>query len=453
MYSRTAGVKASLLPPAVETRSQSKMKAVPASSESAMGSHWSSIVPDAPSKKQRTSSSETTSQFPASSDAVTSSLSAQSAGLVASLSARFKGPAAASTSSASGRTVTPNVFLADLEQHPGVTGPPVCEVTDESIQDPWLRDIYKGLPPLFARHVHPSYVRNGNFEDREIQSGGHVLFSAWDNSLGRPFSLVTLSTAMDFTQSGSFVNPVRISPTIVSIVAVCVTAGACVWSYIVECDYTNGSDPLAYKHIDVLLHSQDWERWEAFMCMCFWEAFMYTSMSDRAMQFSTVKVKASAVKPEREEESDLPLGLLSPSKKKPATASSSLRPAYKSYSLTPNDTVPVYDARFTDFNFSTGLPTLDETLPLWTKGQIPCGSFVVVGYSPSSFSSKKETRNMLKSFLLLYAPVARYKFRVSHPFGQPTCSDMSSGLGYIIKWPVLNVVQDAYGQSTFRKRA
>jgi hypothetical protein len=41
-----------------------------------------------------------------------------------------------------------------------------------------------------ARHVHPSFVRNGNIEQREIQTGGQVKFSAWTKTLIKPYSFL-----------------------------------------------------------------------------------------------------------------------------------------------------------------------------------------------------------------------------------------------------------------------
>ncbi|KAF6758495.1 hypothetical protein DFP72DRAFT_807768 [Ephemerocybe angulata] len=49
----------------------------------------------------------------------------------------------------------------------------------------------------------------------------------------------------------------------------------------------------------------------------------------------------------------------------------------------PNDTtVPIYDARGLDsLDFDAVLPKLAESLPLYTEGEIPYGSFIVVGYT------------------------------------------------------------------------
>lgn len=63
--------------------------------------------------------------------------------------------------------------------------------------------------------------------------------------------------------------------------------------------------------------------------------------------------------------------------------------------------MPVYDARFTIVNFDSDLPALEQRLPKFT-GEVPSGSFVVVGYSVSDYVSKGETH---VSFSVLWVMV------------------------------------------------
>ncbi|KAK7013161.1 hypothetical protein R3P38DRAFT_2407544, partial [Favolaschia claudopus] len=53
-------------------------------------------------------------------------------------------------------------------------------------------------------------------------------------------------------------------------------------------------------------------------------------------------------------------------------------------------TVPVYDARHREFDFDTELPSLATALPRWTGGEIPIGSFIVVGYTVASYLGKAQ---------------------------------------------------------------
>ena len=48
--------------------------------------------------------------------------------------------------------------------------------------------------------------------------------------------------------------------------------------------------------------------------------------------------------------------------------------------------VPVYDGRSVSFTFGKDLSRLRELLPTW-EGEIPVGSFAVVGYTSSTFTN------------------------------------------------------------------
>lgn len=51
--------------------------------------------------------------------------------------------------------------------------------------------------------------------------------------------------------------------------------------------------------------------------------------------------------------------------------------------------VPVYDARAVpSYDFNANLPRLANTLPAWTEGEIPYGSFVVVGHTLTVYRSQ-----------------------------------------------------------------
>ncbi|KAJ7462387.1 hypothetical protein B0H11DRAFT_1718136, partial [Mycena galericulata] len=49
--------------------------------------------------------------------------------------------------------------------------------------------------------------------------------------------------------------------------------------------------------------------------------------------------------------------------------------------------VPVYDATSKNFDFLKDLPTMKSVLPVWS-GEVPIGSFVVVGYTAVTYSGK-----------------------------------------------------------------
>jgi hypothetical protein len=41
-----------------------------------------------------------------------------------------------------------------------------------------------------------------------------------------------------------------------------------------------------------MMHNQDWERWAAFVCLCFGRESLYANMTDLAIQISTLMSKA-----------------------------------------------------------------------------------------------------------------------------------------------------------------
>ncbi|KAK7026575.1 hypothetical protein R3P38DRAFT_3525660 [Favolaschia claudopus] len=75
------------------------------------------------------------------------------------------------------------------------------------------------------------------------------------------------------------------------------------------------------------------------------------------------------------------------SPKKPIQTSSMTNIAM---TLGPNDNIPVYDARDREFDFASGLATLEHSLPLWQGGEIPVGAFIVAGYSMHSYMGKAQ---------------------------------------------------------------
>jgi hypothetical protein len=74
-------------------------------------------------------------------------------------------------------------------------------------------------------------------------------------------------------------------------VAICVTSGMCMRSHVVTGVKTFGSPPREHKYINVVMHNQDWERWAAFMCLCFGQQLLYANITDLAIQFGTMMSK------------------------------------------------------------------------------------------------------------------------------------------------------------------
>ncbi|KAJ7438332.1 hypothetical protein B0H11DRAFT_1935371 [Mycena galericulata] len=195
--------------------------------------------------------------------------------------------------------------LDDLESYKNRFDPNVtCGVTDLSLQDPRLKRTYVGLPPLpGGRYIWPSYTPPNSNDNLD-----HVWFSRWDLANINQVYDFTMESAMTMTRDGSFINPARISPALIvtrptttgsvsmrinieNKTAICVSPGMCMESWVTN-PYTGGGDNgRKRKLISLMFHSQEWERWEAFMCLCFGEDHMFTAMTRYAVQMGTMLSK------------------------------------------------------------------------------------------------------------------------------------------------------------------
>ncbi|KAK6972180.1 hypothetical protein R3P38DRAFT_2812571 [Favolaschia claudopus] len=301
----------------------------------------------------------------------------------------------------------------DLTQRVNYTPPVQCEVNEEHLQDDAIKDIYVGLPALRGgKAVLPSFDRNP--EEMEGTIGGRLSFSIWETILCHA-TAATLLNAMVFTRTGGyFVNPSRVSPALMTLkatvmgapgthrlsvgnhAAICVSAGMCMASHIMEAVQSGGSPPRFRKYVDLLMHNQDWERWAAFMCICYGYNVLRASITAKAVSMTTRLGQADMA---------TQVAALSKISKKPifsyfkspkkgeSSSEKQAKPttAYPStYSLNFNDTIPVYDARDRELDFDVLLPSLDISLPKWTGGEIPIASFIVVGYSVASYMGKAQ---------------------------------------------------------------
>ncbi|KAK7033316.1 hypothetical protein R3P38DRAFT_3504082 [Favolaschia claudopus] len=348
----------------------------------------------------------------------------------------------ASSTSDTGPSASAATATVDEETN---TPPIQCEVHDEDLQDPAIKHLFNGLCPLPGdKSVVPSYTPPS--ETYDSRRGGRVSFSGWAQNL-KQFSVATLISAISFVESGRFINGSRISPAVVtmrpvssradnpinsyrvcmgSVGAVCVSVGMCTQSCIMRTTLVTGNR--YRKSIGIVVHNQDWERLEAWTCVCFNEDVLYCQMSGKALVLTTRMSSneetkegepsynyviwasvflAIAAASSRGANQSMFKWVESPKKggspKKPIQTSSmtniamTLGPndnsAYQAPpfpSLLIDETVPVYDARDREFDFASGLATLEHSLPLWQGGEIPVGAFIVAGYSMHSYMGKAQ---------------------------------------------------------------
>ncbi|KAJ7168105.1 hypothetical protein C8R43DRAFT_945362 [Mycena crocata] len=307
------------------------------------------------------------------------------------------------------------VFLEDIEtdKPPKYNPSAPCGVFDEDIQDPLLVPLYKGLPGLPAgRFVYPSYMQQAYVLEEGLK-GGHMQFSAWGRILGKPSNCrrITMESSLTFERDGQYMNPVRNTPAIMQIkptgpgsaslrvniqskVAICVSAGMLTESFLMEPQTSGaGLNARQRKLLALMLYNQDWERWESFMCTVFCELFMYSPMSGMALHIgSRLNDPNPNEKRHTKNREDLEKSqdAFSPIRSRTSSPAKRVPPGYfqnasgVKYSYKHDDTIPIYDATDRDFNFHTDLPNLNNNLPLW-QGEIPVRSFVVAGYTASSY--------------------------------------------------------------------
>ncbi|KAJ7611888.1 hypothetical protein DFH06DRAFT_1345280 [Mycena polygramma] len=315
------------------------------------------------------------------------------------------------------REVTPEedvdtVFLEDLELYKAYFNPKApCGVYDLNLQDLSLREHYVGLPPLpGGRRIVAAYDKNRNsVEDIDYTTGGRVQFSSWYNQNPRMLAPNSMNAILFERAEPNFINPSRVNPLdlgskvsagsttthrlyVGDRIAICVSAVCCMESYLVAPKRVGARSERMRKWFNAVFHDQDWERWEAILCLVFHEHVMYGQIVDKAVSFQTMispdPRNAQDATPDRNTRG-VPSSMFSsrsPTKKTPTKSSSnaSRGSAPVKTLLAYNDPVPVYDARKTVIDFDADLERLDQVLPLF-PGEIPSGSFTIVGYTVSSY--------------------------------------------------------------------
>ncbi|KAJ7236472.1 hypothetical protein C8J57DRAFT_1247717 [Mycena rebaudengoi] len=298
------------------------------------------------------------------------------------------------------------VFLEDLETYKSFYDAEApCGVFDPDLQDPALAPYYVGNPPLpGGRQILPAFDPkrlNGVEEEDTTLKGGRVKFGSWKNHAKRMLAENSVGAMVFVEAAPNFINPSKVSPVRLSSQLVttgsgnrrlCVDNRVAIYSVVVTPGKLGGTDRLR-KWISGVFHNQDWERFEALSCLVFGQQILYAQITPKkALSFQTM-MSPSNLESARETDarfakgapSDMfsPVVSSSPSKS-PRKAG---KPAFKSKTLLGyNDPVPVYDARKTVIDFKVDLDRLDKRLPLFV-GEIPFGSFVVVGYTCSTYSA------------------------------------------------------------------
>ncbi|KAJ6452019.1 hypothetical protein C8R47DRAFT_1229578 [Mycena vitilis] len=298
------------------------------------------------------------------------------------------------------------VFLEDLESYKAYFNPKApCGVFDLDLQDESLRSHYVGLPPLpSGRRVVAAYDKSRNsHDDIDFSTGGHVRFSSWYAQNPQMLAANSMGAILFERAEPNFINLSRVSPldlgTRVSAgsssthrlyygdrIAICVSAICCTESHVVVPKRIGAKSDRERKWIEGVLHDQDYERWESCTSLCFHANILYAQIRDKAIQFQTMI--SPDVRNEQSSSSqsvaNVPASMFSSGSPKKSSPSKSRSAGATKTLLAYNDPIPVYDARKIVINFDSDLSRLDQVLPLF-PGEIPSGSFTVVGYTMASY--------------------------------------------------------------------
>ncbi|KAJ7241284.1 hypothetical protein C8J57DRAFT_1527027 [Mycena rebaudengoi] len=283
----------------------------------------------------------------------------------------------------------PQLCLEDLETYKNNFNPKAeCGVFDLLLQDEALRELYVGLPPLPSdRWVLATYdPKQESSEEGTI--GGHLSFSYWKDNL-QGASPSTIMSIMSFTRSDFYINPSRISP---ALVVTAPTTSSSI-NKRMEIDGCVAISLMAGICTESNITAADWERWQSFICLVFGYGVLFSPIVCNALHMGSSL--SQPLKDERKPNASLSKNKISsfmtsphkspkaPSwKSSPKTNPKSTAPLR--YTLGHDEDVPTFDARGIDFDFNVDIPNMATKLKSWT-GEIPLQSFIVAGYTASTY--------------------------------------------------------------------
>ncbi|KAJ7702341.1 hypothetical protein B0H17DRAFT_141760 [Mycena rosella] len=181
-----------------------------------------------------------------------------------------------------------------------------CGVSNLDLQDPLLKTSYAEAPSLPGGcSLLPSF---GAAHQKPGEVGGRLSFSTWGNEMDNTNAL-TIYKAGRFKKYKNYMNLSLASPAGLSTrlahtygttknyrlhvstnsTAIVVSCGMCTESNTVEPVSGGGPSSRWRKFISFVLHNQEWERFVAFLCVCFKYQTMHCAMSGPAVQISTDK--------------------------------------------------------------------------------------------------------------------------------------------------------------------
>ncbi|RDB26091.1 hypothetical protein Hypma_006901 [Hypsizygus marmoreus] len=282
----------------------------------------------------------------------------------------------------------PDVYLEDVDKRPVTVPMKNSNVNKPEHQDPLLRAQYEGLPLL------PDDRSIYGWSEKRSTIQEWTKFSMWGQQC--PDLNVKYVTQFNETGSGPFINPSRIAPFHLSTRPVYTKADArrlyasgapaiCVSTIYSVKSYLLGSKPSGrpQKALTGIFHDQEWQRFEALVCLAFERNRLKAQYNEHALEFAT---RAQPIEENSNVATHAVPGMFGSNK--PSGSSESRSSTSFKAVLDFEDEVPVYDARKSYFKIESELTLLAEKLPRFEE-EIPEGSFVIVGYTTSMYTKDK----------------------------------------------------------------
>ncbi|KAJ7823730.1 hypothetical protein B0H14DRAFT_2597757 [Mycena olivaceomarginata] len=268
--------------------------------------------------------------------------------------------------------------------------PDVCEVMDAAIQDPMMKPIYALQLPRLKKCQVTTWS----------SSEGPGMFElSYYPVINPKLSIDTVWALLLFVRKSVYINPARVDPRLLQ---------ARSPHYIKDgpkkrhssllqvSTVGHAASPLIplLKFITGVHLSQDFERIVGLCGMVFQLDLLHVQLHMSALTFGT---KGIPIEQYENLETKVQPGVKSSGniyKKNTYVASND--------SLNWNDTVPVYDGRFTGFDAAVDIDNIDKILPVY-EGDIPANCCTAVGYTISHYVTR--TREDHISFNLQWAIV------------------------------------------------
>ncbi|KAJ7205299.1 hypothetical protein GGX14DRAFT_397841 [Mycena pura] len=300
----------------------------------------------------------------------------------ANIEAAFNASVHASPSAKKKKPTTPAVDVSTRVLHTEniktITNlPSRCGVTDPSIQDPLLKNMYRTLPNISSLWSTINFVQKGQYINlSRVNPVGLQAISQEYGDRKRWTLSINGKTAICISVMMAVKSALQSPSTVVA------PSQKSRWS----------------KFITAIPHAQEFERLVGVVCMAFHHKSLHAQIHCDAIAFSTktfAKDQGSAVRAQF-------------SRGVPSSSTTSARPNTQSTddALHWDDDIPVYDGRKSVLNFTRSIDDLERVLPRFEDNgsEVPNGSCIAVAYTVTQYEvGAKESVSFNIRFVVVIA--------------------------------------------------